>query len=724
MSYVSNLQTENKLRKSKFSNATFKTLLMLLSSFIVLIIVAAFATIIINGVSEVNTNESVTWSDVFFGADFSSTGGVAFGMGILVINTIWMSFLVMLLAIPISVATAIVITRLLPKSLSASLIGVTSILAAIPSVIYGAFGYYVLNSVFNKMGIDSGSLLNTVIIVTIMVVPTITIMTTTSIDMVDKKMEESSQALGATKTQTSLFVTLRAAKSGIIVGALFALGRTLGEATAISMLSGASASTSGATFNIFKSSLFMAPAIMSAFNEPGDSSAVIYTILSSILLITVVIVFSLAKLFEYLNDDKTKAKKQSIKSVEISKITKKVNKDGFTSLTKKEDAMYASHLENSYYIEQEYERQIKELELYVVEPSTISAKSSYEKYKKRTSIMHRVWLVILAMISVVALISIIGYLFSDGFGLVFDWDYLSTKGLMDNTDYIGLGLPIFGTFATVVVSLSIAMPIGILIGTYSHVYLSRDSKLSYVLSFAFQIMTSIPAVIYGAIAVLIFAGTSLNESFIGFEPMIILSLVILPTIIKQTEEGLKSVNVSQEEGSYALGATKSYTSRRIFLKQALPAILSAAILASAILIAESAIFITILGAGSKNTDSTSQWIQDGGYTLSSQIFWLNNSEKSDAVNQQIKAIGIVIMIIILWMSSIGQLFRKEKNLEALILLLGIVLAVISTTTALFGFMIASWIMVIIVILLILFKDKVNVKMNYKKFDFKKWKIRL
>ena len=185
-----------------------------------------------------------TWSDPYY-----------FGIGFILINTLYIVFLSLLIATPISVLTALFIVRRSPKFLGGILTSTTEVLASIPSIVYGIFGAGVITKfvkwigeILNYQTAGGQSVLASVIVLAIMIIPTMTIVSITSIKAVKKDVINGSIALGASKTQTNFKVVLTSAKSGIFAGIILALGRALGEATAISMVIGHA--INGPTFNL------------------------------------------------------------------------------------------------------------------------------------------------------------------------------------------------------------------------------------------------------------------------------------------------------------------------------------------------------------------------------------------------------------------------------------------------------------------------------------------
>lgn len=172
-----------------------------------------------------------------------------YGAGYIILNTVYVTLLALIIAVPISILTALFIVRIAPKKLSHVINTVIEILASIPSVIYGLFGMgYVTKIVKNisyAFGFQSAgglSVLSTAIVLSMMILPTITMISVTAIKAVRTDLINGSLALGASTAQTNFKVVLTTAKSGIFSGVILGVGRALGEATAVSMVCGNSGS--------------------------------------------------------------------------------------------------------------------------------------------------------------------------------------------------------------------------------------------------------------------------------------------------------------------------------------------------------------------------------------------------------------------------------------------------------------------------------------------------
>ena len=253
---------QQKYSLSKMDSFTSKALLVfgiLSASFIVLI--SVFITLRgirpfitdNNGLGSVDLWQFLTDTVWLRGQTFVST---AYGAGFLIIQTLYLAFLSLLISFPIGVLTALFIAKVAPKPVASTMRGVVELMASIPSIVYGLVGVGLfLPIIYNfaqSLGQQSpggNGTLGIVIVLALMSLPTITAISEVSIRSVDRSLEEASLALGASPTQTRFKITLLAAKSGIFSGAILAVGRSLGEATAVSLVAGNA--RSGPNFGLF-----------------------------------------------------------------------------------------------------------------------------------------------------------------------------------------------------------------------------------------------------------------------------------------------------------------------------------------------------------------------------------------------------------------------------------------------------------------------------------------
>ena len=146
----------------------------------------------------------------------------------------------MLLGVPIGFFTAVYLAKFAPRAVKNSMQTAVGVLAGIPSVVYGLVGMLVLVPGIRRLfGVpDGASLLAAIIVLAIMILPSIIKVSVTALEAVPKEYEDASLALGATETETYFRVSVPAARSGIAAAVVLGVGRAIGEAMAVMMVSG------------------------------------------------------------------------------------------------------------------------------------------------------------------------------------------------------------------------------------------------------------------------------------------------------------------------------------------------------------------------------------------------------------------------------------------------------------------------------------------------------
>jgi len=197
--------------------------------------------------------KSVGVPELLFGTVWKPTASEPeYGILYIIITSIFGTAASVLLGVPVGLLTAVFLTEISGKKLAAAIQPAIELLAAIPSVIYGLLGLMLLNPAMYKLEklifADSethqftggSNLISAVIVLAIMILPTVVNVSASSIRAVAPELRAASLALGASKIQTIFKVTIPAAKSGILTGAVLGIGRALGEAMAINMVAGGS----------------------------------------------------------------------------------------------------------------------------------------------------------------------------------------------------------------------------------------------------------------------------------------------------------------------------------------------------------------------------------------------------------------------------------------------------------------------------------------------------
>ena len=144
------------------------------------------------------------------------------------------------LGVPIGFLTAVYLSKVAPKGVKRALNSAVSLLAGVPSVVYGLVGMLVLVPAIRKTFHlpDGASLLAAILVLAVMILPSIIKVSVTALDAVPKEYEDASLALGATPIDTYFHVSVPAAKSGIAAAVVLGVGRAIGEAMAVMMVSG------------------------------------------------------------------------------------------------------------------------------------------------------------------------------------------------------------------------------------------------------------------------------------------------------------------------------------------------------------------------------------------------------------------------------------------------------------------------------------------------------
>ncbi|MGN0403006.1 MAG: phosphate ABC transporter permease subunit PstC [Acetatifactor sp.] len=210
-----------------------------------------------------------------------------YGILYVILTSVVGTFLAILIGVPIGILTAIFLAEVSGKHMAAVVKPAVELLAGIPSVIYGLLGIYLLNPLMYKLELKvfegsethqftgGSNLLSAVLVLAIMILPTVINISQTSIEAVRQDIRAASLALGASQVQTIFRSVLPAAKSGIVTAVVLGVGRAVGEAMAVTLVSGSSV-------NIplpFNSVRFLTTAIVSEMGySQGTHRQMLFTI--------------------------------------------------------------------------------------------------------------------------------------------------------------------------------------------------------------------------------------------------------------------------------------------------------------------------------------------------------------------------------------------------------------------------------------------------------------
>lgn len=252
-----------------------------------------------------------------------------------------------------------------------------------------------------------------------------------------------------------------------------------------------------------------------------------------------------------------------------------------------------------------------------------------------------------AIITVIALVAILSFIFIKGYKLI------TFKFLTANYSPSGSGgiFPmIVTTIYTVILAVGIATPIGILAAIYLREY-AKQGIIVKLIRFATESLAGIPSIVYGLFGSIFFVVT-LKLGYSILAGSFTVAIIILPVIIRTTEESLKSVPDAYREASLGLGATRFQTLYKVIVPSALPGVLSGIILSIGRVVGESAAILLTAGTVAKMPKG----IMSSARTLTVQSY-LVTKEAGDI--EQAAAVGIVLIVIILVLNTIAKLIAKK-----------------------------------------------------------------
>jgi len=226
---------------------------------------------------------------------------------------------------------------------------------------------------------------------------------------------------------------------------------------------------------------------------------------------------------------------------------------------------------------------------------------------------------------------------------LFSWTY--------NSENVSLVPALINTVIMTVLALLIAGPIGIFSAVYLSEYARRGSKLVKVIRMASEVLTGIPSIVYGLFGLLFFVAT-MKWGYSLLAGTFTLTIMILPLIMRTTEEALLSVPDAYREGSFGLGAGRLRTVFAIVLPAAVPGILAGVILAIGRIVGETAALIYTAGT----TPEVPESLLDSTRTLSVHMYAL--SSEGLYINQTY-ATAVVLLVLVLIINACSSWLAKR-----------------------------------------------------------------
>lgn len=480
----------------------------------------------------------------YFGIDFLFTAdwdpvGKKFGAVVPLYGTLVTSFLAIFLAVPLSLGIAFFITEIAPKRLSDILRVFVELLAGIPSIIYGMWGLLVFAPYFAKnihpwikvnlgqneyigflfQGIPTGiNVLTASIVLSIMILPFITSVVCDAFKIVPELLKESAYGLGATTTEVVWKVMVPYARTAIVGGVILGLGRALGETMAVSFVIG---NAHRLSFSLLDPGSTISSALANEFTEAESELYTASLVVLGLILFTITfIILGLSKLLLYRLKRSTQPMPFSPLFSFKAKLFPATNRWSFL------ERLNISTYKFSF------------MPLH-------SKRQFWDKFAKSFA-------AISLFISLFWLCWILFTLFYNGFsGLGF---HVFTQMTPPPGGQGGLLNAIAGSLLITVLAVIIGTPIGLMAGIYLAEYNRSMRVIRSCVRFLNDVLLSAPSIIIGLYVYEFYVVPM--QQFAGFAGVLALAIIVIPIVVRVTENTFNLIPVNLREACIALGATK------------------------------------------------------------------------------------------------------------------------------------------------------------------------
>jgi phosphate transport system permease protein len=476
-----------------------------------------------------------------------NAGKGQFGVWALVYGTVATSMIAMAIAVPLGVGTAAFLSEIASGSVRRVGSFLVELLAAIPSVVYGFWGLLFLTpavrGLFAWLGrpYTSGSgVLAAGLILAVMIVPYVTAISFDVCRAVPRSQREGALALGATRWQMIWSVVLPYARPGIVAASFLALGRALGETMAVTMLIGNVARIDLSVFGLGDS---IASKIANELNEASGDLHRSALIGLGLLLFAVTAAINVAA------------------RLLIGRMT-------------------AGPRRGRWFRQR---------------PTVRSAAGRATQATSRSATVNSLMTSVLAgclVMTLAPLFLILGFITVRG-ALALDWDFFTALPAPPGEPGGGVAHALGGSALLVGLAVLWAVPVGILAAIYLAEY--RSTRLGPAVRFLGELLGGVPSIILGIFAYVLLVGPS--RAFSAWAGSFALGVMMIPIVLRATEESLRLVPQALRNASHALGASHWQTVARVTVPAALPAVITGVFLAIARIAGETApLLLTAYGS--------------------------------------------------------------------------------------------------------------------------------
>jgi phosphate ABC transporter permease protein PstC/phosphate ABC transporter permease subunit PstA len=589
-----------------------------------------------------------------------------FGAGALVAGTLITSAIALVIGVPIAVATALFVTEIAPPRMRGWIAGVLELLAAVPSVVYGLWGFLFLAprlqgaeqwfaDTFAFIPFIGGDVsvpnyFVTGLILAIMIIPIVSAISREVMATVPADHKEAALALGATRWEMIRTAVLPYSRAGIVGGSMLGLGRALGETIAVAILIGGA--TSGVGESIFSQGSTLASVIALQFQEASADPAHRAALIGAGLL--------------------------------LFAVTLVINAVARGYITRSENRL------------QRAERDAKRAASAAQDGSDVPARrrfgrrgaGSAGRARQRTGLVttlegrRRVdsaarWTIGgLTGLAMLPLALLLGFLVVRGGGAI-SWEFLTTDptgaaGAVSNTDrFLGAGAStaaqtdlggirsaILGTIEVIGLAALVTVPIGIAVAIYLVEY-GQNSWFGNLVRYLVDVMTGVPSVVFGLFVYITLVVTQVGGvPFAGWKASVALGLLMLPIVVNSSLPVLRLVPASLREAALALGVPRWKVILRIVLPTALPGLVTGALLAIARAAGETAPIIFTAGVA-----TAVAFDPNGPLNTLPALIYSDVTASSSLQHDRAWGAALVLVVMILLLSLIARLAQRRSRIS-------------------------------------------------------------
>jgi phosphate ABC transporter permease protein PstC/phosphate ABC transporter permease subunit PstA len=540
-----------------------------------------------------------------------------FGVLALASGTVLVAGGALLISAPLGVGAAIYLSEFAGPRIRSVAKPVIELLAGIPSIVYGFFALLVISPIFQSyFGASYFNAASAIVVMAIMVLPIIVSVSDDAMKAVPRSMREASLSMGATRWETATRVVMPAASSGIMASILLGLARAIGETMIVVLAAGSVARLSLDPFGETQTMTSYIAQVATGDIPPGIAVSAAFAV-GLLLFVMTYAVNSMASAVV----DRIKRGAKPVASQGLGeKLFQAMRRAG---------SKIAPRGSNT----RDRERLLRARHL-----------------KAKLGVRSMALCLLAAGIFLGYLLATI---FAQGAGVI-DWQFLSSfPSYMP--DKAGIYPVIVGSVMLVGLTMIFAVPLGVGAATYLNEF-ARDTKLTRFLRRAIQNLAGVPSIVFGLVGLVVFS------RLFGFGPSLLagaltLAAMSLPVIVVTTEEALRGVPGAFREAARGLGATKWQTVRHHVIPNAVPGMLTGAILALSRAIGETAPILFIAAVFAKTAPSG---IMDGFLALPVTIFYWTR-HPSVEFHELAAGTIVVLLVILLSMNALAIFIRQRAQ---------------------------------------------------------------